>query len=424
MIIISYNIVQLFLLLFAWPLLLALVLTKEKYRKRIPSRLGWQLARAIPCSGKDASAHKTFWIHALSVGEVTSAVPLVLKLRESWPNCRIVVTVTTTTGEAIAHRHLGQTADAILPSPIDLLPVVLKYIQHIQPDIYIQVETDFWPNLLTALKRNNTPCLLVNGRISQKSLSSYKKLPFFFGPMFRSFDFLAMQTMADAENMAYFGVADKQLLTLGNLKYDIQPIEKRTDISSLLPVERPLLVAGSTHAGEEEIILASFRQLLEQHPALYLVLVPRTPGRAEEIKKLAKGFGFNSVLRSSAPTTHADLLIVDTIGELMDFYRHAYIAFVGGSLVAQGGHNPIEPAAMGVPVIYGPHMEDFQEIADELIASGGAHQVSGQNQLISITADYLVNPEKRDAAGSAAQKFIDRQRGVLDRHIDLIRSLL
>ena len=424
MITILYNIAQVVLLAIFWPLILALVICKEKYRKRIPHRLGWQLRKRLPQSARQQEVGTTFWIHALSVGEVTSAVPLVLKIRKNWPESRIIVTATTSTGEAIARKHLTDTADAILGSPVDLVPVVHSYLHHIQPDIYIQVETDFWPNLLALLRRKAVPSLLVNGRISQKSLGSYKKFAFFFAPMFQSFSYLAMQTKADADNMKDFGVNDAQLLTLGNLKFDLPSTQPDELFAALLPKDRVIVVAGSTHEGEEEILFSSYRDLLAKHPELYLVLVPRNPKRAEQLLQLAATYGLSGTLRSSSPQDCADLLIVDTIGELVECYRHCSIAFVGGSLVAQGGHNPIEPAVMGVPVLFGPHMEDFQEIADDLQASGGGRQVSGSEQLSSLITDYVANPDSRKAAGSAARDCIFNRQGVINRHIALIRSLL
>lgn len=425
MITVCYNIAQFCVVAIAWPLILALVLSKKKYRQRIPSRLGWQLSKKLTWSGKRQKGGKTFWLHALSVGEVTSAVPLVIAIRKTWPESRIVVTVTTTTGEEIARKHLTEVADVILASPIDLFPVVRNYVQHIQPDIYIQVETDFWPNLLAHLRKKRIPTLLVNGRISQKSLGSYKKFSFFFAPMFQSFNHLAMQTKADAANMKDFGVTDDRLLTLGNLKFDIPATDsKDPEIAALLPADRLIFVAGSTHESEEEIILKSYHSLIAKHPELYLVLVPRNPARAGQLVQLASTFNLQAVLRSASPQHGADLLIVDTIGELVEFYRHSSIAFVGGSLVAQGGHNPIEPAVMGVPVLYGPHMEDFHEIAEDLVDSGGGRQVSGPEQLSHIIADYSANPGKRSKAGSAAKECILNRKGVIDRHIELIRSLL
>ncbi len=422
---IFYNIAQFCLVAIGWPLILALVLIKKKYRKRIPSRLGWQLHRKFPIYNNNHENNTTFWVHALSVGEVTSAIPLVTKIRQTWPESRIVVTVTTTTGEAVANTRLAETADVILPSPIDLLPVVQRYLQYIEPDIYIQVETDFWPNLLTLLNRKKIPTLLVNGRISQKSLGIYKKFAFFFAPMFGSFNHLVMQTQADTVSMRDFGVTDEQLLTLGNLKFDIPTTFcDSPDITTLLPTNRTIFVAGSTHEGEEEIIFSVYRELRQQHPELYLILVPRNPDRGEKLKQLAGTLNLKGLLRSISPKQPADLLIVDTIGELVQFYQHSSIAFVGGSLVSQGGHNPIEPAIMGVPVVYGQHMEDFQEIAEDLLTSGGGYQVSGPDQLRDIISEFITNPDKRKDAGSAARACIMRQQGVIDKHIQLIRSLL
>ncbi len=425
MLILLYNIAQLVILTILWPVLLPLVLLKSKYRHRIPARLGIgnlkKLADAVPAKGQC-----TFWVHALSVGEITSALPLVTGLRKAYPDCRIIITAATETGEAVARDLLSHLVDCILASPIDILPVVSRYIRTIQPDIFIQVETDFWPNLLTALRRSNVPTILVNGRISQKSVDSYRKFAVFFMPIFQSFSQMCMQTEADKENMKRLGISSMQLHTLGNLKYDTPALASGSSstLARLFPENRFIVVAGSTHEGEEHILFSCYKTLRSSHPHLYLVIAPRNPRRAEQLLQLAEQFDLQGVKRSKNPEHHGDFLIVDTIGELVECYRHCTVAFVGGSLVPQGGHNPIEPAIMKLPVLFGLHMEDFHEISQDLIIAGGAIMVSDEEHLRTSLEKLIINDDLRIRVGLAAETCIKAQQGVIARHIELIHSLL
>lgn len=399
------------------------MLAKPKYRRRLPARLGFGLKKHF---SRTHTTRPTFWVHGLSVGEITSAVPLVVGLRKRYPDSRIVVTASTETGEAVAKNLLTHVADHIVGSPLDILPVVARFIRYIQPDLFILIETDFWPNLLTSLARRDIPSFLVNGRISQKSFDAYRKFSFFFVPMFRSFNHICMQTETDREKMKTLGVHEAQLHTLGNLKYDTpaQTAASTSRIAQLLPEDRLIFVAGSTHQGEERIILEAYRKLRCAHPQIYLVLVPRNPERTDEILHLGKTLQQHGVKRSEDSDDSGDYLLVDTIGELVELYRYCHIAFVGGSLVAEGGHNPIEPAIMSVPVLFGPHMEDFHEIAADLVAAQGASVITAERQLTSTLSELIVNDSLRSHMGRCASACITAQQGVITRHIDLISLLL
>ncbi len=416
-----YNSGQALVLLAFSPILLALALAIGKYRRRLPARLGFALGAKLP--PRSATA-RTFWLHALSVGEVTSALPLVLGIRRQFPADRLIVTVATESGEATARRLLADHVDQILAAPLDILPVLQRFIRHIQPDVYILVETDFWPNILACLGRRRIPMVLVNGRISPKSLAAYRRFAFFFRPMFRSFCQLSMQTAVDRENMIGLGVSADRVHTLGNLKYDT-PTAARVGDSSLLehiPANRPIIVAGSTHAGEEDILLAAYRQVRRVQDC-YLLLVPRHPRRGEEIVGLAQNHQLVARRRSDPDQAPADLLVVDTFGELLDCYRQATLAFVGGSLVAAGGHNPIEAAVMAVPVLFGPHMEDFAEISRDLLAGGGAGQVTAADDLAEACQQLLADPDARKRMGTAAAAVVAARRGVVANHLQLLQAL-
>lgn len=418
-----YNITQFAILAIFWPVLLVLLLVKRKYRGHLPARLGLGLARTLP---PPQEGQPTFWIHGLSVGEIASAAPLVAGLRQTYPKSHIVVTATTETGLSTANALLHGVADQILSSPLDLLPVVNRFISSIQPDLFILVETDFWPNLLAALHRRHCPIVLVNGRISDKSFTFYKHFSCFFLPMFQRFDHICMQTERDRLKMKTLGLIDEKLHALGNLKF-VQPATASTSSHSIfrhLPENRIVFVAGSTHRGEEQIIFQAYRALRHDHPELYLVLVPRKPERAEEILELGRKYRLQGIRRSENFGKTGDYLLVDTIGELVDLYRCCHIAFVGGSLVAKGGHNPIEPAIMSKPVLFGPHMEDFEEIAAALVTAGGALVVPEGQQLCSILKSLISDENLRRRIGMCAGGCTMSQQGVITRHLELIASLL
>ncbi len=419
-----YNILQLVFVLVFFPFIMLFVAARDKYRGRMPSRLGFGLTSKVPAHRPCA---RRFWLHALSVGEVTSAVPLVAGLRKTYPECVIIVSVTTATGRKVAQMLLGEIADCIVDGPIDLLPVVRRFVKRIAPDLFILVETDFWPNLLHCLKKQGVPTLLVNGRISPRSIERYLRLRFFFRSMFKSFTRLSMQTRRDRDNMLLFGVPQEQLPVLGNLKFATRAAagnRPASDIRSLLPAGRLIFIAGSTHPGEERILIKCYIEARKPHPELYLMIAPRDPGRSIEIETIAAEHNLKVMRRSSGVFRPADLLLIDSIGELVDFYGTADVAFVGGSLTPNGGHNPIEPAAMGIPVLFGPDMTDFREIAESLIDAGGALRVGDLGELTGTLVKLLNSPDDRRKTGEQARQCVNRQNDVIDRHLELIDTLL
>ncbi len=422
--IVLYNIAQFAFVLVFFPLIILFVACSSKYRDRIPARLGMGIATKPTFK---TEAPKTIWLHALSVGEVTSAAPLVRGLREKYPHYRIVISATTRSGKMVADAQLSSFVDCIIDGPIDLLLVVRRFIKHIKPDLFILVETDFWPNILSSLKDYGIPSLLVNGRVSGKSMRRYQHLRFFFRPMFQCLSFLCMQTLRDRKEMALLGVTPEKLLILGNLKFATRTQGKahlpKPQID-LLPKDRILFIAGSTHPGEEQLLIDSYKRLRNTHPGLFLLLAPRDPNRAKEIAAMATQHGLLTYFRSSQVFLPADIFILDTLGELVDFYALADLAFVGGSLVKKGGHNPVEPAAMAIPVLFGPHMEDFSEIADSLIMAGGAIKVDDSGKISEVLANLLNDPDQRFRMGQAAQKCVNGHRDIIDKHLQLIEKFL
>ncbi len=420
--IILYNILQCLLLPVLFLPLVVLILAVPKYRLRTLRRLGFRL---LPY--RNAQLKKTIWIHALSVGEVTSAIPLVIGLRKEMPELRLVFSASTRAGAQVAEKLLHDKVDCFLPFPLDILPVINRFLGVIKPDLFILIETDFWPNLLATLRRRNIPSLLVNGRISARSMRSYQRFPYIFRPLFSSFQALSMQTEKDRKNLIRLGVDQQQIHTLGNLKYDTALYSSqggRQALSFSLPEQQLLLVAGSTHKGEEQILLHSYKKLKQDFPGLYLIIAPRDVDRGKEIQILANTMDLQANCRSQINAGGKDLFILDTIGELNSVYNHADLAFVGGSLVERGGHNPIEPAVFGVPVLYGSHMEDFSEISAELVLASGAIMVQNENELTVSLQRLLEDGALRKTSGEAAQACIVAQQGVINRHLRLIKELL
>ena len=416
-----YNIAQLLLVLLLWPLIAVVIAASPKYRSHIPKRLGRGL---LPANRPSAMpGKKTIWVHALSVGEVTSSLPLIRGIRETF-NINLVFSVTTRTGYKLAEDSITPFVDRIIPFPLDILPVVRHFVTLVQPDLFILVETDFWPNLLTVLHNKKIPALLVNGRISTKSRKFYRRFGFFFRILFNSFSALSMQTTIDRENMIALGVPENKIYNLGNLKFDTSPLpEKKAGLFDRQQGIR--IVAGSTHRGEEEGLLLAYRKLKKHWHNLSLVIAPRDISRGKEIQRLAETLGLAVSCHSQRfPNPLSDLFILDTIGELAGYFQTCDIAFVGGSLVDQGGHNPIEPAVAGVPVLFGPHMEDFAEVAEDLLAAGGALRVHDADSLFHTLKRLLDDPVFRLTTGAAAAAHIREKQGVIERHLELIRKFL
>ncbi|MFT5727013.1 MAG: 3-deoxy-D-manno-octulosonic-acid transferase [Desulforhopalus sp.] len=424
---ILYNMLQFLFLVVFFPFIAIFVLCSPKYRDRIPARLGFGLRKKINLISTSKEKAPIFWIHALSVGETTSSEPLIRGLRKRFPNCKIIFSVTTKSGKGVADLRLTHQVDAVIDGPLDILPVVLYFHAKIQPDLFILVETDFWPNNLLLLKNKSIPTILVNGRVSEKSITGYRRIPFFFNPMFQSFTSLCMQTASDKKKIASLGLEPQKVLTLGNLKFDAPELyfkKEGVELEHYLPENKVIFICGSTHPGEEESLIASYLRVREDFPEIFLILAPRNVKRAQEIKEMASAYSLSVSMRTEPEQTSSDIFILNTIGELAACYSLANIAFVGGSLVSKGGHNPIEPASMGIPVLFGPHMEDFSEIAQSLIECDGGRTIQNEDELTQTLKAYLKAPERRENDGLSAKHFIDNHRGVIDKHLHLIQTLL
>ena len=433
---ILYNIFQIISLILLSPLLLVKAIISPKYRGRILLRLGIgleELTQKIP------AGRKRIWVHALSVGEVLSAQPLVRELRTAYPDMSLIFSASTKTGEELSRNVMAREVDLFVPFPLDLYNVSRKFINCIAPDLFILIETDFWPNFLHILDKQKIPSILVNGRISQNSFARYQRFRFIFLPMFRLFRFISMQTVTDAAKMLALGVDADRVKALGNLKYDAvlpdtvgweqeqRPTSFYRKQFGISP-EKVDWIAGSTHAGEEAAILSAYKRLSLLFPNLFLVVAPRDIDRGREIKEIADTLGL-TVRQRTAPFQDeefpgAPLLILDTMGELSRMYSFCDIAFIGGSLVPDGGHNPLEPAAFGKPILFGPYMDDFTEIASDLLEKNGAVVCQDEDDIFETLKQLLVNGPLRKEMGGKAQALVLQHRGVSKRHLEIIPFLL
>ena len=434
--IIFYNIFQIISVILVSPLLLVKAIISPKYRGRVLLRLGFgleELTQKLPEGGK------RIWVHALSVGEVLSAQPLVRELRSAYPDISIIFSASTKTGEELSRDVMAQEVDLFVPFPFDLYNVTRKFINCIGADLFILIETDFWPNFLHILAGKNTPAILVNGRISQSSYARYQRFRFIFLPMFRIFKFISMQTAADADKMINLGVDVNRVKALGNLKYDaVLPItvgwEQEQRPTSFyrqqfgISPEKVVWIAGSTHPGEDFAILSAYKRLSLLFPDLFLVVAPRKVERGREIKEIADSLGL-TVRQRTAPFDDEEfpgtpLLILDTMGELSRMYSFCDIAFIGGSLVPDGGHNPLEPAAFAKPILFGPYMDDFSEISSDLLEKDAAIICHDEDDIFEILKKLLVNAALRKEMGEQAQALVLQHRGVTKRHIEIIHFLI
>jgi 3-deoxy-D-manno-octulosonic-acid transferase len=393
----------------------------SEYWHRWPERFGF-VARL--------RGRRTLWVHAVSVGEVRSAAPLVTALVERYPNHRIVVTTMTPTGSKQVRDLFGDSVSHCYV-PYDFPDAVRRFFDRVRPEAAVIAETEFWPNIFAECGRRRIPLLLVNGRVSQASLRGYLRVPNIARAMLANADLLCAQTRVDAQRLRNLGVAPQLIHVTGNLKFDVElPARLLDDARALREQwgrERPVWIAASTHAGEERRVLEAHAELRRRYPALLLVLVPRHPERFRAVASLTRRRGFAAALRSKTPGAlppGTDVLVGDTMGELQRLYAAADVAFIGGSLVPHGGQNLLEACAVRVPVAFGPHMFHFEEISAMALERGAARQVHDVQGLVEAVALYFEQPDLRRAAGAAAHTLVTDNRGALGRTLALVEAAL
>ena len=372
---------------------------------------------------------KPIWIHAVSVGEVVAAAPLVRALRREYPDRSMIVTTVTPTGAARVAALFGDSVHHAY-IPFEFPHAVWRFFARVDPAIALIVETEIWPNLYSGCGRREIPLVLVSARISPKSVKNYRKLLPLFRETLSHGIVIAAQSQTDASRFLSLGANPDRTRVTGNIKFDIELpndiVERGQALRRDVFGDRPVWIAASTHDGEERIVLDAHERLLTRIEDLLLVLVPRHPERFPLVLESLKRRGLKTVSRTenSPATAGTKVFLGDTMGEVPLFYSASDLSFVGGSLVPVGGHNLLEPAALGCPVITGPHLFNAQEIADRFVAEKACRIVTDANELEQTIADLLKNPADAKALGRNGQALVENNRGSLERLLELVRPLL
>lgn len=424
-----YNIASIFLLI---PVIVY-HLYRSLSRKRPPAfaeRFG------LHCPGLPAEIAKrpVIWLHAVSVGEAMAARPLLKEIRIRYPHHAIVMSTTTETGRSLATTF--PEPDLCIYFPFDFYFGVRRVMAALCPVLIIIMETEIWPNFSREAARRRVPLVLANGRISDRSYRGYQRFSWFFRHALHYFSALCMQTETDRERIVSIGAPAEQTLTVGNLKYDLPyravALDEKDNLRQRygIPAGAVVITAGSTHAGEEEILITCYRTLCADLSELFLVLVPRHPERAPDVVSLLEAHGIAYRCRTAQAITSprafmpGEVLLVDTIGELQNLYALADIAFVGGSLVPTGGHNLLEPASVGVPSLFGPHMTNFREIAELVLRCNAGMQVASDEELVSVCQKLILDPLLRQRAGNNGLELMAQNGGATNRHCQIIGRYL
>ncbi|MDT8379727.1 MAG: 3-deoxy-D-manno-octulosonic acid transferase [Desulfotignum sp.] len=405
-------------------------LLSGKRRANLLQRLGW-------CTGikKTPGPRQPVWIHALSVGEVISAVPLVLAVSRQFPETPVVFTASTRTGYDTARRLFCRTDSPLVSQiayfPFDLPWAVARVRHQIDPAWVCLVETDLWPGFLHAMARKKIPVVLVNARLSDRSFRGYRRLGPARALFFSQLTHVGVQTRQDLSRFKALGIPESRLTLAGNIKFD-QPLETLTDTERntlekwfhITDSDR-VWMAGSTHPGEERLLWRVFQQVREQVPGLKLIIAPRDPARCRQVAREISQNGGESVFLSAVQNQPQDapVMLLDCLGVLAKAYAVCDVAFIGGSLVPCGGHNPLEPAMFRKPVLFGPHMEDFAEVADLLLARAGACKVTDAGSLSRHLKDLLTCPERAADMGQQALTVYRENTGAVDRTLALLTRL-
>jgi 3-deoxy-D-manno-octulosonic-acid transferase len=391
------------------------------YRKRWRERYGF-------CKNKVKA--NSILVHAVSVGETIAAIPLIKALQQQYPNLPITVTTMTPTGSERVKALLGDSVNHVY-LPYDLPCAINRFLKTTQPKLVIIMETELWPNFICQCHKRNIPLVIANARLSQRSANRYHKLGSAIGKLLSKISIVAAQNKQDGERFVALGLPNDHLAITGSIKFDInltdQQRQTTTKLKQQWQLNQPVFIAASTHHGEDEIILAAFELLLTKHPDLLLIIVPRHPERFKAVEKLINDHGLTYINRSSkqVPTKQTQVILGDTMGELATLYGLADIAFVGGSLVKHGGHNPLEPALHHIPIISGEHFFNFKVICEQLIAAKGMIICdSSPASLYSAINDLLENNTNRKQIGENAYQVLKQNQGVLGRLLDVINPYL
>lgn len=401
-----------FLLILLLPVFLAVVAVRAKRQTGSTGSASERLGFVMP-----TPPGKVLWVHASSVGEMQAAVPLVKALAAEYSDAHLVVSSFTASGMQRARAAFGETVQ-VCPLPFDLPHFNNRFLERIRPHALLVMETELWPNLFRQAAERDIPVLLVSARMTERSLRNYRRFRGLVGEALRAVRYVGAQTERDGERFRSFGVPDEFVHVVGNLKFDIpESAELREQghaLRGLLFGGAPVLVAASTRVGEDEAVLAAFERVRERQPDVRLLIAPRHPERGSTICSLARDAGFEVAQRSieTAPGP-VDVYVIDTIGELNAFYAAADACFVGGSLVPVGGHNLLEPASLGIPIVTGPYHHSAPDIYREMRDSEAIIRARDADELGQAWGRLLDDPALRDELGQAAQRIVERNRGTL-----------
>lgn len=425
----AYNCALCLLTVLCSPLIALALLLRRKYRCGILQKCGllsWKKFTA----GLRA---RPVWIHAVSVGEVMAAVPLIKRIRQHYPEIPVVLSTVTETGSTTARRNAKDVAQ-VFYFPFDYPLIVRRFVARIKPRAFVALEAEIWPNLLRELNRQGVPAIIVSGRISRDSFKNYHFFRFFFARVLGYVRCFCMQTATDAQRIIRIGADPQRVIITGNVKFDqqvpaITPEEKARIYRDLrINDAQNILIAGSTHRGEEETIIDAYTALRQQVSDLVLVLAPRHPERFDEVEDLlrqrAVGYVRKTRMADAPAGTPPQVILLDTIGELSKIYSIGTIVFIGGSLVPIGGHNVLEPAVFSKPVIFGSYMDNFSEIARILSVHEAAVQVSDGTSLVREALALLQDQARRARVGQAALRVILENTGALDKTIRVLANHL
>ena len=426
---VAYSLLTLAAFVAASPYFLYQALRYQKYVGSLRQRLGF-----LPISF-NIDTDESIWIHAVSVGEALTARALAADLKARYPRLRLFLSTTTMAGQQVARRNVSQV-DGVFYFPFDWTFIVRRTLRIVRPRLFIMMETEIWPNLLHECRRRGVKTVMINGRISSRSYPRYRLIRPFFRRVLADVDRFCMQSEESARRIIELGADPAHVTVTGSLKFDSLELpvaaahgrpRERVLRFFRVPAGRTVIVAGSTMRGEEPAVLRAFRGVKTAAPNALLVLAPRHPERFAEAEKLARDEAFVTVRRSELPIDaepRADVVVLDTIGELAQLYQIATAVFVGGSLADHGGHNILEPAVFGKPIVFGPHMQNFTEIADAFVSNAAAVQVSSERGLDEALIALVTDPVRRARLGAAARALVEANRGAKTKTLGVVGDLL
>ncbi|MFP4446183.1 MAG: 3-deoxy-D-manno-octulosonic acid transferase [Desulfosudaceae bacterium] len=423
-----YSLISTILFLVLFPLFLLFVRLTGKYADGLAQRLG-----RYPRAARNVPGRPRIWLHAASMGEVGVALNMIAVFRELMPGCGLVLSTVTEHGQALA-RDKAPAGVVCVYAPLDVIWLVRRAVTAVRPEVFVCLETEIWPHLFREVKRSGAVTVIANGRMSAATFGRYRRFRPFFAMILGTVDGFSMISRADADRIRALGVPAGRVVVNGNAKYDHLARRPRQGVAEQMraawniAADEPVLVAGSTRRNEESIIAGVYEQLRTHFPDLLLILVPRHIQRAPDVLRMLRQRGLAACLKSdldqSGTIRECPAVVVDTMGELDDIYSMATVVFCGGSLVPLGGQNVLEPAAWGVPVFFGPHMDDFADAGQLLLESGGGVQVDDGRELAEAMRTVLADPDKGRAMGRAAQEAVLAGEPAAMRHVRMVESFM